>query len=85
MTNENKHKHEKFCPGCEEYRQTKIVERDKTYTVRDREITVPVTVKLCSTCGESIGSDEDDQAILDTVHAEYRRQADPLSPGHSEV
>ena len=76
MNNEN----EKFCPGCEEYRQTKTVERDETYTVRDRQITVPVTVELCSACGESIGSDEDDQMILDAVHTEYRHQADLLTP-----
>jgi len=76
---------EQFCPNCEEYSETKIAERDDTYTVRDREITVPVTVELCANCGESIGSDEDDQAILDAVHAEYRRQADMLTPGHSEA
>jgi len=80
----NEHEHEEFCPGCEEYRQTKTVERNETYTVRDREITAGVTVELCSACGESIGSDEDDQAILDAVHAEYRRQGGLLSPGHSE-
>ncbi|MDP6542556.1 MAG: DUF4065 domain-containing protein [Phycisphaerae bacterium] len=71
---------EKFCPGCEEYYETKVAERRETYTVRDREITVPVAVELCSGCGESIGSDEADQAILDAVYSEYRRQADLLTP-----
>jgi len=83
MKNESKNK--KFCPGCEEYCETKISQRDETYTVPDRQITVPVTVELCANCGQSIGSDEDDQAILDAVHAEYRRQTDMLTPGHSEA
>ena len=75
-----KNETEEFCPSCEEYRQTKVSERDETYTVRDRRITVSVKATLCAACGESIGSDEDDQAILDAVHAEYRRQADMLTP-----
>ena len=73
-------KNETFCPNCEEYSETKIAERDETYTVRDRQITVSVKVELCTGCGESIGSDPGDQAILDAVHAEYRRQADMLTP-----
>jgi len=73
-------KQEKFCPTCEEYCETKTVEREETYVVRDRKITVPVRVELCSRCGESIGSDETDREILGAVHAEYRRQADLLTP-----
>ena len=73
-------KHEEFCPSCEDYRETKVVEREETYVVRDRKITVPVKVALCSCCGESIGSDEAYQEILDAVHAAYRRQADLLTP-----
>lgn len=73
-------KHEEFCPGCEEYHETKVVEREETYTVRARKITVPVKAEVCCNCGESIGSDETDQEILDVVHAEYRQQADLLTP-----
>ena len=73
-------KHEEFCPSCEEYRETRVVEREETYAVRDRKITVAVKVALCSRCGQSIGSDEADREILDAVHAEYRRQADLLTP-----
>jgi putative zinc finger/helix-turn-helix YgiT family protein len=75
-----KNETEEFCPSCEEYCETKVSERDETYTVRDRRITVSVKATLCAACGESIGSDEDDQAILDAVHAEYRRQTDMLTP-----
>lgn len=69
-----------FCPTCEDYSETKTVEREETYTVRGTEITIPVKVEVCETCGESLGSDEDDQAILDALHAEYRRQNDLLTP-----
>ncbi|KKL62355.1 hypothetical protein LCGC14_2186020 [marine sediment metagenome] len=73
-------KREEFCPNCEEYRETKVVQREETYTVRDRQITVSVKAETCSSCGESIGSDEADQEVLDAVHAEFRRQADLLTP-----
>ena len=69
-----------FCPTCEDYRETKVVEREETYDVRGRRITVPVKAELCAACGESLGSDTEDQTILDAVHAEYRRQADLLTP-----
>lgn len=70
----------RFCPTCEDYRETKTVDREETYTVRGCEIAVPVKATVCAECGESLGSDEQDQAILDTVHAEYRRQNDLLTP-----
>jgi putative zinc finger/helix-turn-helix YgiT family protein len=72
--------HEVFCPNCEDYRSTRHVERPETYTVRDRQITVPVATTVCAVCGEAVGSDEQDQVILDAVHAEYRRQTDLLTP-----
>jgi YgiT-type zinc finger domain-containing protein len=83
MKNDNDRK--AFCPACEDYRDTKLVEREETYTVSDRKITVPAKVAICTNCGESIGSDSDDQEILDAVHAEHRRQADMLPPGQSEA
>lgn len=69
-----------FCPTCEDYREGKEVEREELYTVRGTEITVPVTLTVCCTCGESLGSEEHDQEILDAVYAEYRRQNDLLTP-----
>lgn len=71
---------EEFCPKCEEYRPTKVVERQETYKVREKEITVPVKTEVCAACGEGLGSDEADRSILDAVHAEYRRQNDLLTP-----
>jgi len=69
-----------FCPNCEQYCPTKLENRRERYTVRGRDIEVPVEALLCAKCGESIGSNEKDKEILDAVHAEYRRQADLLTP-----
>lgn len=65
---------EYYCPYCEEYRTTHAVRQDETYTVRNREITVPVTAEICDICNKQVGSDEDDQRILDAAYAEYERQ-----------
>ena len=71
---------EEFCPNCEDYRETKVIEKDENYTVRGQDIVVPVTVKCCCTCGEQINSDEDDQKVLNSVYAEYRKRNDLLTP-----
>jgi|SaaInlStandDraft_4_1057021.scaffolds.fasta_scaffold370795_1 YgiT-type zinc finger domain-containing protein len=60
-----------FCPNCEDYREVKAVEREETYTVKDQKVTILVKTKLCVQCGESIGTDEDDQKILDAINNEY--------------
>ncbi|MGC9453736.1 MAG: type II TA system antitoxin MqsA family protein [Phycisphaerae bacterium] len=71
---------EVFCPNCEDYRLAKRVRRDETYKVRDQQITIPVERLICVNCGEPLGSDEHDQAVLNAVYAEYRRRADLLTP-----
>jgi hypothetical protein len=61
---------DEFCPKCEDYREIEVVERDETYVVAGHKVYVPVRTMLCVQCGESIGTDEDDQKILDDI---YRR------------
>lgn len=58
-----------YCYRCEGYVETQAVERPETYTVKGVQVTVPVQTKLCVVCGESLGTDEDDQIILDAIHA----------------
>ena len=69
-----------YCPTCEDWRETKAETREETYTVRGSEIRVPVAAHVCVVCGEAIGSDDEDQAVLDAVHAAYRREEDLLTP-----
>ena len=69
-----------FCPMCEDYRGIKKSVREETYTVRDRQITVTGERELCEVCGETLGSDAEDDTILNAVYAEYRRQTGLLTP-----
>lgn len=69
-----------FCPTCEDFCPVRTEDRQETFKVRGCDITVPVSVECCANCGEMLGSDEQDQRIIDQVHAEYRRQKGLLTP-----
>jgi len=62
----------KFCPACEALRTTKIVERAEGYVVRGRWVSVPVRFEACVVCGEAVGSDAEDDAVLAAVYAKRR-------------
>ncbi len=64
---------EKFCPACEDYRVFSTEKRGETYTVRGREISMPVTVEVCSACGESLFDEARDEDLLRRAYAEYRQ------------
>lgn len=70
----------KFCPICEDYCEIKTETVKDTYNVRGTDIEVSVQKELCVSCGEKLGSDEQDQQILDFVNAEYRKKTDLLTP-----
>lgn len=70
----------KFCPICEDYCETKTGIIKETFNVRGMDIEVSVSKELCVSCGEKLGSDEQDQQILDFVNAEYRKKTDLLTP-----
>lgn len=70
----------KFCPICEDYCEVKTDTTQETFNVRGIDIAVPVSREICSSCGEQLGSEEQDQQILDAVNAEYRKRTDLLTP-----
>lgn len=72
---------ERYCPNCEDYRGFRAERRKETYTVRGKEITVPVDVEVCAECEEALSSEGGDQKILDEVNSAYRNQEGLLSPG----
>ncbi|MFC1761195.1 type II TA system antitoxin MqsA family protein [Planctomycetota bacterium] len=80
MTNQNEEVRQDICPNCEDYCEVVLKRRDESYTVRGEEIILSVENTICSQCGEPIGKDEQDQGILDAIHAEYRHRADLLTP-----
>lgn len=69
-----------FCPKCEDYRESETKTVRETFKVRGIEIEVSIPKQICVSCGENIGSDEQDQQILDVVYAEYRKRTDLLTP-----
>ena len=70
-----------FCPTCEDYIEVKTENIQETFTVRGTEIEIAVSRMVCVSCDENIGSEEQDQNILDLVNAEYRKKTDLLTPG----
>jgi len=70
----------KFCPICEDYCEIKTDTTQETFNVRGTDIAVPVSREICSSCGEKLGSEKQDQQILDAVNAEYRKRTDLLTP-----
>ena len=71
---------EKYCPNCEDYREIRTGNREETYSVRGRKITVPVSVEICMSCGEEVSNEELEREILDQVNAIYRKEKSLLSP-----
>ena len=67
-------RHEEFCPNCERYCETKAAKSKWTVTAHGHAVTLLVRESICSCCGQTIGSDEDDQRILDAVHAAYLKR-----------
>lgn len=63
-----------YCPNCETVGPVALKSTEQTYQVGGRSVTVPVTADHCLVCGEEVGSDESDQAILDAVREELRLQ-----------
>lgn len=70
----------KFCPTCEDYCEIETDTIQEAYKVRGMPIEVSVTREVCVSCGERLGSEEQDQQILDTINSEYRKQVDLLAP-----
>lgn len=70
----------KFCPTCEDYREIKTETIQETFNVRGKDVEVSVSREICSSCGDKLGSEEQDQQILETVNAEYRKRTDLLIP-----
>ena len=61
----------KFCPSCEEYTDNKMNKRKETYTVEGKIIEVDVETRLCSICGESFLSEDEETHILNHIYAKY--------------
>lgn len=54
-----------FCPRCEDYRETRTARLRDTIMLHGCRIRLPYCAQVCTVCGEEIGSDAEDQALID--------------------
>ncbi|MBT9282090.1 MAG: DUF4065 domain-containing protein [Hydrogenibacillus schlegelii] len=73
-------KMERFCQTCDQFRPSHVEEREETFTVRGEPITVRGPVRICDVCGEIMGDEELDGALLVKAYNEYRRRHGLLMP-----
>jgi len=71
---------ETFCPNCQTYSETRVETREETYKVRGKDVTMPVEVEVCLSCGETIFDETRDSDLLRRVYAAYREQEGLLTP-----
>ena len=62
-----------YCPNCETLKGTKIIEKEQTFCVKGRNITLTAPVRVCSDCGEEILDAELDDETLKMFYKEYDR------------
>ena len=55
----------KFCPTCEDYQEIKTETIQETFNVRGKDVEVSVSRRICSSCGDKLGSEGQDQQILE--------------------
>ncbi len=70
---------ERFCPTCEDYRSFREEEREETYTVRGKDVSVTARVLVCAGCGEATSTEGADEDIVRRINDTYRRQEGLLS------
>ncbi len=59
----------RFCPKCEAHQNTRVETWDEHYECDKTFIVISITSRICVACGEALGNDEMDQAIIDTVQS----------------
>ncbi len=69
-----------FCPTCMKDVEVTTKARREKLLVRGEEVEVPVSVAVCTTCGEAVWSDEFEDETLARAFAEYRRIHGLLQP-----
>lgn len=68
-----------YCPNCGEITDTRIVEREQTFSVKEKPITRTTQVRICSHCGEEIIDEDLDGATLLLFYDAYRESAQLLT------
>ena len=69
-----------FCIECNDYRNTRVEEREQTLSIKGKRITLVVPVRICEKCGEEILDPELDDKTLISFYNEYRKTENLLLP-----
>ncbi|MCL6444775.1 MAG: DUF4065 domain-containing protein [Alicyclobacillus sp.] len=65
---------ERYCQHCDHFRQSHSEEREETFKVRGEDVTVRGSVAVCDMCGNVVGDEELDGALLTRAYNDYRRR-----------
>ena len=57
----------KFCPKCEKQCGVKRIEIEEEYKYKGKTFTISRLVDQCIFCGEEVGSDEEDQKVINGI------------------
>lgn len=63
---------ERYCQTCDRFRPSHVEEREHEFSVRGETITVRGPVRICAVCGEIMGDEELDGALLKKAYDTYR-------------
>ena len=69
-----------YCSNCEIYQETKIIEKEQTFCVKGRTITLTAPVRVCCNCGEEVLDAELDDETLKMFYRVYRKEGNLLQP-----
>ena len=69
-----------YCCNCETMQLSKVIEKEQTFNVKGRSITLKVLVRVCEKCGEEIFDEELDSIALNLFYNEYRTLENLLLP-----
>ena len=70
-----------YCCNCCAMIPTRVIEKEQTFNVKGREITLRAPVRICNECGEEILDRDLDNNTLNRFYEEYRRLEKSSSAG----
>lgn len=65
-----------YCSNCKTFQETTIVEKEQTFCVKGRNITLTAPVRVCCNCGEEVLDAELDDETLKMFYREFRLLTD---------
>ena len=68
-----------YCPNCDEFTETKVIEKEQTLSVKGKKITLTVPVRVCAHCGEEIIDEELDGNTLQQFYEAYKESEQLLT------